>query len=168
MTRCPHCKRDSFDRRDILPAALDGAMRCRNCGKNARLDLFSRWVIAILIAVMLPSLLLYGNVFYSGHLFVVSMVVILASWRGLAALGLPIFGLEPAPPGAPLRPKQSAFVLSALLAGAVVIDAFMYSRFDAQPVEHAGGTEAIPPDDGTDPLRIRPREEREKAAKFAL
>jgi hypothetical protein len=141
MTRCPHCKRDSFDRRDILRAAIDGAMRCRNCGKNARLDHFSRWIIAILIAVMLP---------------------------GLAALGLPIFGLEPAPPGAPLRPKQSAFVLSVLLAGAVVIDAFMYSRFDAQPVEHAGGTEAIPPDDGTDPLRIRPREEREKAAKFSL
>ena len=166
---CPHCKRLTFERRDVLRAAVDGAMRCPACGGVARLDLFSRWVISIVIAVILPGILLWGNVFYSGHLFVVSMIVILAGWRGLSAILLPILALEPTVDNATLRPKHSAYVLSALLAGAVVIDVFMYSRFETEPIEQAGSTEAIPRDDGpTDPLRIRPREERERAAKFSL
>ena len=165
---CPHCKRLTFERRDVLRAAIDGAMRCRGCGRAARLDLFSRWVISIVIAVILPGVLLYGNVFYSGHLFVVSMIVILACWRGLSAILLPILALEPTADNATLRPKHSAYVLSALLAGAVVIDAFMYSRFQTEPIEQAGNPEMAPRDDGTDPLRIRPREERERAAKFSL
>ena len=165
---CPHCKRPTFERRDVLYAAVDGAMRCRACGSVSRLDLFSRWVISIMIAVTLPSLLLYGNVFYSGHLFVVSMIVIVVGWRAIAAIGLPIFSLERSPHQTTLRPKQSAFVLSALLAGALAMDGFMYSRFETEPIEQAGGSEAIPRDDGTDPLRIRPREERERAAKFSL
>ena len=170
MTACPHCKRRTFERRDLLYAAIDGAMPCRACGKLAQLDVFSRWVVSIMLAVTLPGMLLYGQVFYSGHLFVISMVLVLGGWRLLCCAGLPYFALEPARDRTVLRPRQSAFVLAALLIAGSVLDGFMSARFETNPpIEQAGGPEAIPRDEAPDPMRIRPREEREqKAAKFAL
>ncbi|HYC49071.1 MAG TPA: hypothetical protein VED01_26640 [Burkholderiales bacterium] len=170
MTACPHCKRRSFERRDLLYAAIDGAMRCRDCGKMAQLDLFSRWVISIMIAVCLPGVLLYGQVFYSGHFFVISMILVLGGWRLLSCIGLPFFALEAAPDRVSLRPKQSAFVLAVLLTAGSVMDGFMSARFEtSHAIEQADAPEAVPRDEPPDPLRIRPRDEREqKAAKFAL
>ena len=119
----------------MLHAAIDGAMRCRDCGRLARLDLFSRWVVSIMIAITLPGVLLYGDVFYSGHLFVISMIIIFTAWRGMSWLGLPFFGLEAAEGQSPLRPSQSIFIVSLLLVAALVIDVFMASRFDAVAAE---------------------------------
>ena len=154
----------------MLYGAIDGAMRCRACGETAQLDVFSRWVVSIMIALCLPGVLLYGQVFYSGHLFVISMILVLGGWRLISCIGLPFFALEPARDRVTLHPKQSAFILAALLIGAGVMDAFMSSRFEAgEPIEQAGAPGAVSRDEPPDPLRIRPREERDqKAAKFAL
>jgi len=74
---CPGCKRPVFSLHDILYAPLDGTARCRVCGRFARLDLFSRWMISCAIAVILPALLLYWELFYSRHLFVISILFML-------------------------------------------------------------------------------------------
>ncbi len=60
---CPGCKRPVFSLHDILYAPLDGTARCRVCGRIARLDLFSRWMISCAIAVILPALLLLLGAF---------------------------------------------------------------------------------------------------------
>src|SRR5690349_21461895 len=73
---CPSCQRQVLTRLDILLATLDGRVQCPVCGRMARLDLMSRWMILCVLALSLPALLLYGGVFYSGHLFVVSMFII--------------------------------------------------------------------------------------------
>src|SRR4051812_27146931 len=100
MIACPGCKRHVITSNDVLFASLDGAVRCRACGKLGRLDLLSRWVVASVLALGLPMVLLYTNVFYSGHLFVVALTVILGGWRALAWVGLPLLSLELVPRGA--------------------------------------------------------------------
>lgn len=153
----------------MLYAAIDGAMRCRACGKLARLDLFSRWLISIMIALILPGVLLWGQVFYSGHLFVVSMVLIFAGWRVLSYIVLPCLSLEPAvSERPPLRPRQSAFVLSVLLAAGSVMDVFMAAHFE-EHAEQAAVPSAVSREERLDPLLDRPRERREsKSTELAL
>ena len=128
---CPGCRRHSISSRDMLYASLDGGVKCRACGKIARLDLLSRWMLAIMLAIILPMVLLYGNVFYSGHLFIVSLAVILIAWRLLSVIGMPILGLEEAPRGLCMNHRQSVFTLTLIVTAALAMDGFMAYRIDA-------------------------------------
>lgn len=128
---CPSCERGGFTRRDMLWANVDGSACCTACGGTVRLDLFGRWVLSCLMAIVLPTVLLYGNVFYSGHLFLVSIAVIFGVWRGLCFLMLPYLTLEPAPVAFPVGRRTNLVMMGVLLAGAVSIDAMMASRFES-------------------------------------
>lgn len=128
---CPACKRRSISGRDMLYASLDGGVKCRACGKIARLDILSRWMLACMLAIILPMVLLYGDVFYSGHLFVVSIFVILVVWRLLSVAGMPILGLELAPRGRCMNERQSVLTLAVIVVAAVVMDGFMAYRIDS-------------------------------------
>ena len=127
---CPRCKRWGFTRRDLFCGPLDGTARCRACGGTARLDLLSRWVISCAIALILWNVLLYGGVFYSGHLFLVSMVVIFGLWRLLCAAVFPFIALE-AVPDSPFDRRKSVLAMVALLVAAMTFDSFMAARFEA-------------------------------------
>src|SRR5438105_11434275 len=128
MIPCPHCRRHIFNARDMLYASLDGASKCRACGKLARLDLLSRWMLACMLAIILPMVLLYGNVFYSGHLFVVSLVVILCAWRLLSVIGMPILNLELVPRAMCLDQRQSIMTLALIVIAAAIMHGFMAYR----------------------------------------
>jgi hypothetical protein len=130
---CPGCKRRVFTLHDVLYAPLDGTASCRACGRIARLDLFSRWVISCAIAVILPGLL-YWELFYSGHLFVVSLLVILVAWRVLTFLIFPLLALEEVSARSGVNRKQSFVILAILLSAAMMIDGFMSSRFESDEV----------------------------------
>lgn len=132
---CPSCKRTAFARRDLVYATIDGLAHCRACGRSARLDLFSRWVISCMIALVMPALLLYGNVFYSGHLFLVAMCVIFGGWALLSWIAFPLLTLEPVPDRAPLARSKSIGILAAVLLAAVSFDAFMASRFEPESAQ---------------------------------
>jgi hypothetical protein len=132
---CPSCRRRVFTARDIVYAPLDGAARCRVCGGKARLDLFSRWMISCMIALVLPALLLYLDLFYSGHLFLVSIVFIFSAWRVLSFLTFPFLALEVVPSKSGVDRKQSVVIFAILLAAAMMIDGFMASRFEVDHVE---------------------------------
>jgi hypothetical protein len=138
LLACPGCKRRVFRAHDIFYAPLDGTAPCRACGRIARLDLFSRWMISCVIAVLLPGLLLYWELFYSGHLFVVSMVVILAAWRILTFLAFPLLALEEVAARSGVGRKQSFVILAILLSAAMVIDGFMSSRFESEQAGEVG------------------------------
>ena len=127
---CPGCKRRVFTLHDVLYAPLDGTAQCRVCGRIARLDLFSRWVISCAIAVLLPALLLYRKLFYSGHLFVVSLLVILVAWRIFTFLIFPLLALEEVAARSGVNRKQSFLILAVLFSAAMAIDGFMASRFE--------------------------------------
>jgi hypothetical protein len=129
---CPGCKRRVITLHDILYAPLDGTARCRVCGRVARLDLFSRWIISCVIAVILPGLLLYWELFYSGHLFAVSLLFILVAWRILTFLIFPILALEEVAAKSAVDKKQSIVILAILLSAAMVIDGFISSRFESE------------------------------------
>ena len=116
----------------MLYATLDGRARCRACGRFARLDMLSRWMISIVLAVLLPAILLYGGFFYSGHLYLVSMLVILGAWRFLSWLGLPFLTLEAARGGASLDRRSDALTLAVLAVVALVLDGHMSSRFEVE------------------------------------
>jgi hypothetical protein len=130
---CPSCKRRAITRRDFIYAGLDGTTVCGSCGRLARLDMFSRWVVSCLIALVLPSVLLYGDLFYSGHLFVVSILLVFAAWRALTIIGFPLLTLEEVPDPRRLQPRQSVVLAVVLLVGAMTIDIFMASRFEKGP-----------------------------------
>ena len=128
---CPSCKRWVFTRRDLLFAPVDGTVQCRACGRTARLDILSRWVISCAIALILWNVLLFGGVFYSGHLFVVSMLVIFALWRLLSAAAFPFIALEAVSDSSAFDRKISMLLVGALLGAALIFDGFMASRFDS-------------------------------------
>jgi hypothetical protein len=83
-----------------------------------------------LIAVLLPAVLLLAGLFYSGHLFFVSIVIVLVAYRLLCVLGLPFLTLEPVPDNASLDRMQSVLMLAAMLTAAVILDGYMASRFE--------------------------------------
>jgi hypothetical protein len=128
---CPRCRRRVFTRRDLVSAALDGTAACRSCGQIVRLDMFSRWLLSCAIALALPTVLLYGDLFYSGHLFVVSFIFVLAAWTALSWLCCPFLTLERAAPSPPIDRATGVLIFVVLLAAAGVIDSFMASRFEA-------------------------------------
>jgi hypothetical protein len=138
LIACPSCRRRVFTRRNMLYAALDGTARCRVCGRSARLDMLSRWLLSCVLAVLLPAALLYANVFYSGHLYVFSIVVVLGAWRALSILGLPYLTLEAVPERTDVDRKASAFALGAMLLAAVLLDGFIASRIDAEMARESG------------------------------
>ena len=127
----------------MLYATLDGRVRCAVCGRFARLDMLSRWMISLVLAVLLPAILLYGGFFYSGHLFIVSMLVILGAWRFLSWIGLPFLTLEPATRVTSLPRRGDALILGVLVVVALLLDAHMSSRFE--PEESAGNRTEVAP-----------------------
>lgn len=127
---CPSCNRRVFTRRDLLYAVIDGAARCRSCGRSARLDTLTRWLMSCVLAIVLPMLLLLGGVFYSGHLFVISMLIILGAWGILSLVGFPFLTLEVVAGGAALDRSKSLLLLTALFVAALIIDGFIRARFD--------------------------------------
>ena len=129
MLVCPSCKRRVITPGDVLYAPLDAVACCRICGRTARLDLFGRWIVSCLISVLLFAVLLLAGLFYSGHLFFVSILIVLAAYRLLCLLGLPFLTLE-AVPGNPLDRMQSALMFGAMLAAAAILDGYMASRFE--------------------------------------
>lgn len=131
MIACPSCRRRVVSRSDILHATLRGTIRCRWCRHTLRLDLFSRWVLSCLLAILLPNALLYGNIFFSGHLFVVSIFLIYAGLALFSYVGFALLSLEIASEGAALNRKQSALLAGIILAAAIVIDAFIGLKIDA-------------------------------------
>jgi hypothetical protein len=113
-----------------LYATLDGLAQCRFCGEAARLDLFSRWILACVVSLVLSAVLLYGGLFYSGHLFVISISIIFSAWAVLCWVGFPLLSLEAVPRASPLDRSKAVLILVALLVAATLIDSFMASRFE--------------------------------------
>jgi hypothetical protein len=140
MLACPNCKRRVITRRDILYAPLDGTARCRACGRFARFDMFSRWVLSCLIAVSLPALMLVWGIFYSGHLLLFCVLAIFGVSRVLAWAGLPLLALEPVASQLPLDRRQSIIILAALVVGALALDGFIASRFESEDAMHDAQT----------------------------
>jgi hypothetical protein len=89
-----------------------------------------------MITIILPAVLFTAGIFYSGHLFVVSIVVTLGAWRVLSFLGMPALTLEAAPDTPSVDRKGSMLLLGAMLAAAVILDGFIASRFEEEdPIE---------------------------------
>jgi hypothetical protein len=114
----------------MLYAALSGTVKCRACSHAARLDISTRWIFSCVLALVLPNALLYGGLFYSGHLFVISIFLILGTWAMLSWVGFPFLALEAAPRSSALDRRQSALVLAVLLMSALLIDGYMRTRFE--------------------------------------
>ena len=142
MLACPRCRRFTFTRRDLVSTALDGSAQCPSCGQAVRLDLFSRWLLSCVIALILPAVLLYGDLFYSGHLFVVSLLFVFAAWSALSWLCCPFLTLERTTTGRPIDRKTGMLILVVLLAAAGIIDNFLAARFDTEALENARATSA--------------------------
>jgi hypothetical protein len=130
MVACPNCKRRIFSRQDMLYAALSGTARCRACGHAARLDISFRWIFSCVLALVLPYALLYGGLFYSGHLFVISTFLILGTWAALSWLSFPFLALETAPRSEALDRRQSAVIVAVLLVSALLIDGYIRTRIE--------------------------------------
>ena len=137
MIACPTCKRRVITRRDLLYANLDGTARCRACGRTARVDLFGRWIISCVLVMVLATLLLYFGLFYSGHLFLISIVFVLGGWRALSWVFAPILTLDAVPEGSPFDRRNGVVVFVVLLVAAIAIDVVMSSRFEAEDVQEA-------------------------------
>lgn len=127
---CPSCKRGVFTRRDLLYATLDGMAQCGSCGRIARLDVSIRWIFSCVLAIILPNVLLYGGVFYSGHLFLVSTFLILGAWGILSWVGFPFLTLEVVPGGSPVDRRKSILILLVFLVSVIIIDSYMRTRFE--------------------------------------
>ncbi len=140
MIACPSCKRKVFTRRDMVCTTMGGTATCRVCRRTARLDLLSRWLISCAIALILSSVLLYGGVFYSGHLFLISIFVIFGMWALLCGLAFPFLMLEATGDGAPLSLRQSLFIVGVILVAAGAFDSFLASRFEPEDAQERAGS----------------------------
>jgi len=115
----------------MLHAAVRGTTRCRWCGRTLRLDMLSRGILSCTLALLLPNALFYGDVFYSGHLFVISIFLIYGGMAVLSYLGSPLLGLEVAPDAPVLNRRQGALLAGMILAAALILDGFIASKIDA-------------------------------------
>lgn len=131
MAACPTCKRRIFVPRDMLFMSIDGQAQCRACGALARLDQMSRFLVAAVLALFLWMLLLHGNVFFSGYLFIFSTTAIVVGWRLLCAAALPLLTLEPAPDALRYDRRHDLIAVAALFVTAAAIDGLMSYRSDA-------------------------------------
>lgn len=132
MLACPACHKRTFTRREI--STLGGA-KCPACGQLARLDSMSRALVACTLAIILWSLLLYGNLFYSGFLFVFSAIVIVVGWPLLLTITMPLLALEKSPGGVYLDRRQSIGMLALLILLAIGIDGLLSYRSDADKAD---------------------------------
>ena len=107
--------------------------------------MFSRWIMSCVIALALSTALLYGGVFYSGHLFLISIVVIGGAWSGLSMIAFPFLKLEPTSGAPPIGRRQSLLIVAVLLIGATIIDGLMSSRFESEPAAPSASSSASPP-----------------------
>jgi hypothetical protein len=131
MIPCPGCKRRVISSREMLGASLDGPAKCPACGQLARLDSMSRCLLTCMLALLLWMLLLHGNIFDSGYLFLFSTIVILGGWRLLCAAALPLLTLEKAAGSTCFSRRQSIATLAILLVTSIVMDGLMSYRSDA-------------------------------------
>jgi hypothetical protein len=131
MIPCPACKRRTFSGRGMLGANLDGRVKCPACGQLARLDSMSRCLLTCTLALLLWMLLLHGDIFDSGYLFLFSTIVIVSGWRLLCAAALPLLTLETAAGGTCFNRRQSIVTLAILIMTSVVMDGLMSYRSDA-------------------------------------
>lgn len=137
MIACPNCKRRIFTGADMWRSSFDGAARCRACGHSAQLDILSKWMIACVLALLMPTLFLYAGIFYGGHFFVLVILLTLGGWRALACIGLPFLALERAT-HSPFDRKQGMIMLAALVITAIVLDAFMAFKIDRDEALESG------------------------------
>jgi hypothetical protein len=101
--------------------------------------MISRWLISCMLALILPMVLLYGDVFYSGHLLVISMVIIFGAWGFFSWIAAPFLGLEAvAASGAPLDRSKSIMLLALVFVAAIALDSFIASRFEPENTREAG------------------------------
>jgi hypothetical protein len=141
---CPNCKRRVFTRNDMLYASLDGTAQCPVCRRFARLDVVSRWIISCVIALLLPMVFLYAGVFYSGHFFVILIVMVLGASRILCFIGFPFLALEAVARTSAIDRRQSILILAVLMVTSIMLDSFMSSRFDTDDeVENARAPTAV-------------------------
>jgi drug/metabolite transporter (DMT)-like permease len=131
MIACPGCKRRVVTHREMLQAGLDGRLTCPACGELACLDETSRCLVTAVLALLLWMLLLHGNFFFSGYVFIVSTIVIVIGWRLLSAAALPLLSLAKAPGHGSLDRRQNIVTLAILIVTAIVIDGLMTYRSDA-------------------------------------
>ena len=87
-------------------------------------------MLSCLLAILLPAVFLYAGVFYSGHFFVILIVMVLGAWRIFCFLGFPLLTLEPVTRGSPIDRRESVLILVVLVATSVLLDSYMSSRFD--------------------------------------
>jgi hypothetical protein len=131
MIPCPACKRRIFSGREMLGTGLDGRAKCPACGGLARLDSMSRCLLACVLALLLWMLLLHGNIFESGYLFLFSTIVIISGWRLLCAAALPLLALEKVAGNTCFNRRQNIVMLAALIVTSIAIDGLMSYRSDA-------------------------------------
>ena len=88
-------------------------------------------MISCVIAILLPAALLYGNVFYSGHIILISTFLVLGAWRILSFIAFPFLSLEVVARGRSLDRAESILILVLLLTATIVLDGFIASRIDS-------------------------------------
>jgi hypothetical protein len=88
-------------------------------------------MLSCTLAILLPNALLYGNVFYSGHLFLVSIFLIYCGLATLSYLGFQLLALEVAPDHAVLYRRQAALLGGILLVAASVMDGYIAFKIEA-------------------------------------
>jgi hypothetical protein len=115
----------------MLRATVRGSTRCRWCGRTLRLDLLSRWMLSCAIAILLPNALLYGNVFYSGHLFLISIFLIYGALAIFSYLGCQLLALEVAPDHVVLNRRQTALLAGSVLVAAIAMDGVIAMKIEA-------------------------------------
>lgn len=143
MKACPACKRRIFTQRDILGSNINGWVKCPACDHVARLDQMSRFLVTATLALSLFMMLLYGNIFFSGYLFVYSTIFIFAGWRLLSAAVLPLLALETAPGGFYLNRRQSIVTLVIMIVSAVALDGLLSYRSDADKADAAAAVQRV-------------------------
>ena len=93
--------------------------------------------------MILSTVLLYGGFFYSGHLFLISIVVIFGTWAALSWVAFPYLMLEPAEDQIILERKHSTLIAVVILAVAIGFDSFLASLFEPETAqEHAHSVNA--------------------------
>jgi hypothetical protein len=95
-------------------------------------------MISCVLAILLPNVLLYGGLFYSGHLFVISIVIIYGAWALLSFFGFPFLTLEAVASDSSIDRPKSILLLAVLLVAAIVIDSFIASKIEADNARDSG------------------------------
>ena len=94
-------------------------------------------MISCVIAILLPAALLYGNVFYSGHIILVATFLVMGAWRILSFIAFPFLSLEVVPASRSTDRAGSILTLAVLLVAAIALDGFIASRFEPDDAAEA-------------------------------